>query len=194
MAITQQTVLPLKYGSFNIAFHRSAYGECVSVSIGDLQKGNPIVRIHSSCLFGESLHALDCDCARQLSSTLELIKNHGAGIVVYHFAEGRGIGLEKKIQALELQRTQGIDTVEAFKQMGLEPDLRTYEGVIQALEDLQIAKTIQFASQNPRKRAALQGAGYRIDTILHPEIDVTEHNKSELLTKKHKLGYDIQSV
>src|SRR5688500_13392165 len=110
MAITQQTVLPLKYGSFTIAFHCGTEGECVSVSTGDLHKDNPIVRIHSSCLFGESLHALDCDCARQLSSTLQLIKEQGAGVVVYHFAEGRGIGLEKKIQALELQRTQGLDT------------------------------------------------------------------------------------
>lgn len=194
MAITQQTILPLKYGSFTIAFHRCEAGESVSVSFGDLQKGKPIVRIHSSCLFGETLHALDCDCARQLSSTLQLIREHGAGVVMYHYAEGRGIGLEKKIQALELQRTLGIDTVEAFKKMGLEPDLRDYAAVLQALDDLGLAKTIQFASQNPRKRAALQEAGYTISSILHPEIEVTEHNRSELLTKKHKLGYDIQSV
>lgn len=194
MPITQRTVLPLKYGSFNIAYHKSKEGNCISISSGALNVGMPIVRLHSSCLFGESLHALDCDCAKQLTSTLQLIVASGNGVVVYEYAEGRGIGLENKIRALEIQRSQNVDTVEAFEFMGLKPDLRSYDMSIVALRDLEVSPTIRLASQNPRKRNALEKGGFKVVELLHPEIEITEHNKPELLAKKHKLGYSIESV
>ena len=89
MAISHRTILPLKYGDFRISYHVFEEGSCVSVARGDVSVGSPVVRIHSSCLFGESFHALACDCAMQLSSTLQLIYNNGNGVVVYEYAEGR---------------------------------------------------------------------------------------------------------
>lgn len=194
MPITQSTSLPLQYGVFNIAYHKSEAGSCVSISSGDVTAGSPIVRLHSSCLFGESLHALDCDCAKQLTSTLQLIAEARNGVVVYEYAEGRGVGLEDKIRALELQHRQNVDTVEAFRLMGFMPDVRLYEVSIEALNDLNVSSNIKLASQNPNKRSALEEAGFKIIKILHPEIEVTEYNKPELLAKKHKLGYGIESV
>jgi len=194
MAVTQRTVLPLKHGDFVIAYHAFEAGSCVSISRGDLNTGTPVVRFHSSCLFGESFYALDCDCAKQLTSTLQLIANNGNGVIIYEYAEGRGIGLENKIRALEVQRTQNIDTVEAFRVMGLEPDLRSYDTSTNALRDLEVTSTIKFASQNPHKIAAVKAAGFKIVEILHPSIEITEHNRRELLTKKNRLGYRIESV
>src|SRR5689334_12506187 len=143
MPITQHTILSLKYGSFNIAYHKSDAGDCVSISLGNLSLGTPIVRLHSSCLFGESLCALDCDCAMQLTSTLQLIAASKNGVVVYEYAEGRGIGLENKIRVLDIQRTHNIDTVAAFKLMGFNPDLRRYSAPIKALQDLNVSPTIK---------------------------------------------------
>jgi GTP cyclohydrolase II len=194
MAITHSTVLPLKYGHFRIAYHRAADGDCVSISRGELDTGAPIVRIHSSCLFSEAFHALDCDCADQLSSTLKLIAEHGNGVVIYEYAEGRGIGLEQKIRALEVQRLKGIDTVEAFQSMNLAPDMRSYERSIEGLKDLNVIQTIKFASQNPNKLAALKRAGFEVVEMVDPDIVITKYNQSELLVKKHKLGYSITSV
>lgn len=191
MAITQTTILPLKYGSFKIGYHVTDKGDCVSVSYGNLQDAIPVVRIHSSCLFGESLHALDCECAGQLASTLKLIKQNQSGIIVYRYSEGRGIGLENKIKALELQRTQKINTVEAFKLLGFNPDIRTYEVEIAALNDFAINKNIKAATQNPHKLAALQDNGFRLVEEVHPLIRVTKHNVQELLAKKELLGYHI---
>lgn len=194
MPITQTTVLPLEYGEFSIAYHKLKTGDCLTVSHGDLQGTIPVIRIHSSCLFGESFHGLDCDCAAQLASTLKLIVQNGSGAVVYTYAEGRGIGLEKKIQALELQRTKGLNTVEAFKQLGLQSDLRTYEREVQALHELKICQCVRVAGQNPAKLAAIRGGGFEIVEQLHPEIQINQHNFKELQTKKVMLGYNIKDL
>lgn len=191
MAITQTTILPLKYGSFTIAYHTSQNGDCVSISHGDLQQKIPIVRIHSSCLFGESLHALDCECAAQLNSTLKLIKHNHSGVIIYRYAEGRGLGLENKIKALELQRTQKINTVEAFKMLGFAPDLRTYEVELDALSDFSINKNIRAATQNPHKLSALKNGGYNLVEEIHPLVRITKHNIKELTAKKELLDYHI---
>jgi GTP cyclohydrolase II len=194
MAITQSTVLQLAHGDFKVAYHVFEEGDCVSISIGKLTRGVPIVRIHSSCLFGESFHSLDCECAEQLESTLRLVAESGNGVVVYHSAEGRGIGLESKIRALEIQRINKVDTVEAFRIMGLKPDLRNYSVPLSALRDLGLVSTIKVASQNPHKIDALRKDGYTVIDVIHPMIKVTQHNKPELLAKKYKLGYNIQAV
>lgn len=194
MAITRSTILPFEHGYSTIAYHRFEEGSCVSISCGNLAEGVPIVRIHSSCLFGEAFHALDCDCASQLNSTLKLIADCGNGTVVYQYAEGRGIGLEEKIHALEIQRLRKVDTVEAFKSIGFSPDLRSYEVPLAALNDLKVARTIRLASQNPNKLAAITAAGFKVVKVLDPSIVVTKHNRPELLTKKNKLGYSITSV
>ncbi len=191
MAITQTTILKLQYGSFKIAYHVTKNGDCVSISHGDLRYAIPIVRLHSSCLFGESLHALDCECAGQLASTLKLIKQNKSGVIVYRYSEGRGIGLEDKIKALELQRTQKINTVEAFALLGFNPDMRTYEVEIAAMSDLSVNKYIKVATQNPRKLGALQDSGYELIEELHPLVRVTKNNIRELIAKRDLLGYHI---
>lgn len=191
MAITQSTVLPLKYGDFRIAYHKVNDTNCISLSYGDLQTTTPIIRLHSSCLFGEAFHALDCDCAAQLSSTLKLIKKNKSGAIIYRYMEGRGVGLENKIKALELQRTHRINTVEAFEKLGFEPDIRSYESEILALMDLEPSSHVKIAGQNPHKRHALEQNGFTIVEQVHPLIKLTKHNVPELLTKKHILGYNI---
>ena len=191
MAITQSTLLPLKYGVFRICYHVADEGTCISVSYGDLQKLVPVIRIHSSCLFGESFHALDCECADQLHSTLKLIVKNRSGAIVYQYAEGRGVGLENKINALELQRTKRVNTVEAFALLGFEPDVRKYDIEIAALADLHPNKNIKVASQNPRKLEALQRAGFAIAETVHPFVRVTKYNIPELITKRDLMGHTI---
>ena len=194
MAITRTTILPFEHGYFKVAYRRCEEGGCISLPYGDLTEDVPVVRMHSSCLFGEAFHSLDCDCAFQLDSTLKLIKDYGKGVVVYQYAEGRGIGLEEKVHALAIQRLRKVDTVEAFKSMGLSSDLRSYEIPLAALKDLKLARTIKFASQNPNKLAAVTAAGFKVVEVLDPYIVVTSHNKPELLTKKNKLGYSITII
>lgn len=194
MAITQSTILPLEYGEFEVTYHKYPEGACIALAHGDITTGTPIVRLHSSCLFGEAFHALDCECAQQLAATLKMIRDDKYGIIAYEYAEGRGIGLEEKIKALEIQRTTGKDTVEAFTAMGLKPDLRTYELSVRALKELKTSRTIKLATQNPRKIASLENAGFEIIEIVPPKVVVTPFNKPELVAKKLKLGHMIDVV
>jgi len=191
MAISSSTVVKLQYGHFRVAYHSSTAGDCVSVSYGKLEHGVPIVRLHSACLFGEAFHAVDCDCSEQLDTALTLIKKNRSGVIVYRYAEGRGIGLESKIKAIELQRKYQLNTVEAFKALGFDPDPRTYDAEVAALRDLRVSRTIKVAGKNPRKLVALQAADFKITGSIQVTMRITKDNIRELLTKRDILGHDL---
>jgi 3,4-dihydroxy 2-butanone 4-phosphate synthase/GTP cyclohydrolase II len=120
-----------------------------------------------------------------------MIASAGKGIILYMRQEGRGIGLENKLQAYGLQ-DKGLDTVEANKQLGFPSDLRDYGIGAQILVDLGISK-IKLLTNNPRKVIALNGYGLEIVERLPIEIPPTEYNKEYLKTKKEKLGHLLES-
>lgn len=189
MSITTSTPLKSEFGIFTVNYHKSKLGECVSIVYGDIVKEVPLVRFHSSCLFSEAFHALDCDCRQQLQETLIEMVNNNSGVLIYTYAEGRGVGLEKKIKAYSIQNKKNIDTIEAFKEMGVKADERTYSAEISALKELKANKKIKFASDNPNKINAIEAGGFKIKEIIKFKIVTNEHNIGELLTKKNKLGY-----
>src|SRR3954466_13580798 len=87
---------------FNIA-HISSLTDGVLVR-GLRSMPRPVpVRVQSSCLFGESFGAVDCDCADQLRASLGMVASEG-GILVYLYEEGRGVGLRTKIEAIGVQQ------------------------------------------------------------------------------------------
>ncbi len=192
MPIAASTILKTDYGDFNVGFHETDHGECVSFAQGDLSLDVPVVRIHSACLFGEAFHSQHCDCHQQLAETMDLIRQNTQGVIVYSLRhEGRGIGLKKKIEAMEIQRTENCDTVEAFSKLGFDnPDLRTYDAEIQALAELKLAASIRTFSGNPEKIAALQKAGYRIIELLKIQREkITALALTEVQVKETKMGY-----
>lgn len=191
MVITYSTELDLEAGTFLVSYHLTKYGEVLSFKLGDCSTGEPYVRLHSACLFGEAFLSKHCDCKDQLQNSLKKIADHGRGIIMYGFQEGRGIGIEKKIKAMEIQRVENIDTVEAFAKLGLPPDLRTYDMMIEALKDFEISKEINVISNNPKKLEALEKAGYTIKKLIEIDIELTKHNMLERSCKRDKLHYLI---
>lgn len=189
MAILTSTILTTKYGKFDVKYHHTEGGDGLSITTGQFKIGEPLLRIHSSCLFSESFHSITCDCATQLQETLRLIGKTGNGVVVYLFDEGRGAGLVTKIKAMELERTEGIDTVEAFDRLGLLPDLRSYQVALQILNDIGISKLLKLITNNPNKKTVLEDAGYRVSEIVGLKLDLSESAKSYLKMKKEKLGH-----
>jgi 3,4-dihydroxy 2-butanone 4-phosphate synthase/GTP cyclohydrolase II len=107
MTITATTFLETEYGTFAVSYHRNETDKCLTLSIGDVTSSAPLVRLHSACLFGEAFGGIDLGCQSQLSEALRCMASAGKGILVYLFQEGRGIGLEDEIHALELMRTEG---------------------------------------------------------------------------------------
>lgn len=65
----------------------------------------PIVRIHSECFTGETVHSARCDCGEQLDTAMSQMQEAGRGVIVYLRQEGRGIGLMEKLKWVYIEFT-----------------------------------------------------------------------------------------
>jgi GTP cyclohydrolase II len=161
--------------------------EAVAVVMGDIHSAPPLVRVHSQCLTGDVFHSLRCDCGQQLEMALSMIRDEGAGVLIYEQKEGRGIGLMAKLQAYELQDA-GLDTVEANERLGFEADLRDFTLPGEILKALGVTR-VRLLSNNPDKVEALERAGVRVIERVPCEVEANPHAEEYLKTKKEKLGH-----
>ena len=191
--IKSSMLLETTFGTFRTSYHDIDGEMIVSFVCEDVKSETPLVRMHSGCIFGDAFHSLHCDCGQQKNAAMEAIKRHGHGVFLYSpFQEGRGHGIEVKIAEMAIQREKKLDTVDAFTLMGLEPDIRTYEREIQALEDLGIPKKIIHFSGNPNKRAALEQGGYIIADQYEWTAPLGDLATAERDLKKSRLNYDYR--
>ena len=185
-----QTKLPTKWGEFMLTAYESSIDDkpYVALTMGDVADGQPVlVRIHSSCVTGDVLGSLRCDCGDQLDRAMTAIAEEGRGVLLYIFQEGRGIGLLNKLRAYELQ-DQGYDTVEANERLGYPADLRDYGIGAQVLIDLGVKK-IRYMTNSPSKLAGLEG--YDLEIVERVPIVVAPNSAScrYLNTKRDKMGH-----
>ncbi|MEO0242763.1 MAG: bifunctional 3,4-dihydroxy-2-butanone-4-phosphate synthase/GTP cyclohydrolase II [candidate division WOR-3 bacterium] len=182
--------LPTKWGHFRIIGYKDKLTGEVHVALvkGDVHgKENVLVRVHSECLTGDTFGSFRCDCGDQLHSAMEKINREGLGVLLYMRQEGRGIGLENKLKAYELQ-DGGLDTVEANERLGLPADLRDYGIGAQILVDLGLT-TIRLMTNNPKKIVGLEGFGLKIVDRVPIVVKPRPENLRYLKIKKEKLGH-----
>lgn len=182
--------LPTRYGEFEVfGFENEVDGEqAVALIMGQIREDlAPLVRIHSQCFTGDTLHSLKCDCGEQLEKALERIEASGSGILIYQMQEGRGIGLLNKLYAYELQ-DRGVDTVEANLQLGFEADQRSYTFCAQILKYFEVTK-IRLMSNNPDKIQGLSGEGIEVVERIPLVVKASSLSQEYLKTKKEKLGH-----
>lgn len=187
--------MPTDYGHFRlIPFRQKDNGlEHIAIIKGDLSTPAPaLVRVHSSCATGDIFGSKRCDCGAQLHQALRMIEQEGRGAVIYLNQEGRGIGLMDKIRAYKLQE-EGLDTVEANIHLGHAADERDYGVGAQILNMLGIKK-MRLMTNNPVKRAGLEGFGLEIVENVPIEITPNHYNLRYMSTKKQRMGHDLHTV
>jgi len=183
--------IPTMYGEFrSVAYESLVDGRVhVAMVLGEVGAGDRILtRVHSECLTGDVFHSLRCDCGTQLESALDKIGAEGRGVLLYiRGHEGRAIGLTHKLRAYALQE-EGRDTVEANVELGFPPDPRDYGIGAQILYDLGV-RSMRLLTNNPAKRAGLEGYGLSIAERVPLETFPTPQNLQYLRAKKEKLGH-----
>jgi len=190
---------PTRWGKFRIYGFRAESGsegsheieEAVALVMGDIHSTVPLVRVHSQCLTGDVFHSLRCDCRQQLEMALSMIREEGAGILIYEQQEGRGIGLMAKLQAYELQDS-GLDTVEANERLGFKADQRDFALPGEMLKTLGVTR-VRLLSNNPDKVEALRRSGIEVVERVPCEVTPSPHAEEYLKTKKEKLGHLFSS-
>lgn len=187
--------LPTAFGEFRAIGYSNEVDnrEHIALVKGEIDPEKPVlVRVHSECLTGDVFGSYRCDCGPQLHAALKKIEEEGAGVLLYMRQEGRGIGLLNKLKAYKLQE-QGLDTVEANLHLGFPADARDYGIGAQILYDLGVRK-MRLMTNNPRKRAGLEGYGLTIVERVPLEIPPNRENARYLWAKKHKLGHLLQHL
>ncbi|MDQ2708371.1 MAG: bifunctional 3,4-dihydroxy-2-butanone-4-phosphate synthase/GTP cyclohydrolase II [Actinomycetota bacterium] len=165
--------------------------EHIAMVCGDIGDGaDVLVRVHSECLTGDVFGSLRCDCGPQLDAALACVAAEGRGVVLYvRGHEGRGIGLMHKLQAYQLQES-GVDTVDANLALGMPADARDYGTGAQILVDLGV-RSMRLLTNNPDKRAGLEGYGLRVVERVALPIRPTRENLHYLRTKRDRMGHDL---
>jgi len=188
--------IPTPYGVFTAVGYRTAHEDADNVALvyGDLGDGRDVlVRVHSECLTGDVFGSLRCDCGPQLQAALKRVADEGRGVVLYvRGHEGRGIGLLHKLQAYQLQ-DEGRDTVDANLDLGLPADARDYGTGAQILADLGI-RTMRLLTNNPAKRAGLEGYGLRVIGREAMPMRANPENVRYLRTKRDRMGHLLDEL
>jgi 3,4-dihydroxy 2-butanone 4-phosphate synthase / GTP cyclohydrolase II len=191
-----EAAIPTEFGQFVASAYESLVDGRVHVAmvLGEVGEGDRIlVRVHSECLTGDVFHSLRCDCGTQLNGALRRIGDEGRGVVLYiRGHEGRAIGITHKLRAYQLQEA-GHDTVEANEALGFRADQRDYGIGAQILYDLGV-RSMRLLTNNPLKRAGLEGYGLSIVERVPLETTPTEENLRYLRTKREKLGHLLDNL
>lgn len=184
--------MPTQWGHFRLtAFRQKSNGlEHMAITKGEWTEDEPVlIRVHSSCATGDILGSCRCDCGSQLHEAMQMIEKEGKGAIVYLNQEGRGIGLFNKIRAYKLQE-EGLDTVDANIELGFQPDERDYGVGASIIRELGI-KRMRLMTNNPLKRAGLEGYGLSIEEIVPIVIAPNPYNLHYLETKEERMNHRL---
>ncbi len=189
--------LPTRFGTFNTNVFRTtdpgdgaAFQEHVALVFGDIRGGREVpVRIHSECMTSEVFGSLKCDCKEQLDAAMAEVARRGAGAILYLRQEGRGIGLANKIRAYQLQ-SEGHDTVDANRLLGLPDDAREYHAAAHMLEHFDV-KSVLLMTNNPAKVEGLAGLGVEVVDRLPVVVPPNPFSRRYLETKRARMAHEL---
>ncbi|KAA3648134.1 MAG: GTP cyclohydrolase II [Chloroflexi bacterium] len=182
--------IPTPEGNFQLCLYTNSLDdkEHMALMMGDVaSQEDVLVRVHSECFTGDVLGSLRCDCGEQLALARKFIADAGQGIVIYMRQEGRGIGLQDKLHAYNLQ-DDGLDTVEANLALGHQADARDYTIAAAILKDLGV-DSIQLLTNNPAKIEEMTRLGVKVNGRVEMLSTVNPENERYLQTKVQRMNH-----
>lgn len=182
--------IPTSDGEFQLYHYANQrdFKEHLALVMGEIADGDDVlVRVHSECFTGDVLGSRRCDCGEQLQTAMRMVAAAGRGIIIYLRQEGRGIGLEQKLRAYNLQ-DQGYDTVEANLLLGHQADERDYWAAAAILTDLQV-KSVRLITNNPTKIEHLSALGVCVNDRLPVATTIHNDNRAYLTTKVQRMRH-----
>lgn len=190
-----ETIIPTEHGGeFAMIAFENDVDELLHIALvkGQIDPERPVlVRVHSECMTGDIFGSMRCDCGHQLHRAMATISEEGSGVIIYLRQEGRGIGLVNKLKAYELQRNDGLDTVEANLRLGFKGDMRDYGIGAQILREIGVRK-MRLLTNNPKKMVGLEGYGLSIVEQTPIEVEANDYNRCYLECKKLKMGHLLE--
>lgn len=185
--------IPTRDGEFQLALYENSEDEKDHLALihGDISsESSVLVRVHSECFTGDVLGSLRCDCGEQLNASMRMIADHGSGILLYLRQEGRGIGLQSKLEAYNLQ-DEGYDTVDANLALGHGADERDYTIGALILQDLDVA-SVRLITNNPEKIEGLQDSEIEVAERVPLQPHINRHNSEYLRTKVNRMRHMLE--
>ena len=182
--------IPTPEGPFELCLYTNNVDEKehMALVMGQLSgQEKVLVRVHSECFTGDVLGSLRCDCGEQLALAQQYIADAGQGIVIYLRQEGRGIGLQDKLHAYNLQ-DGGLDTVDANLALGHQADARDYSLAAAILADLGV-RSIKLLTNNPAKIADMTNLGVDVRGRVELTSTVNPENERYLQTKVQRMNH-----
>ena len=161
--------------------------EHVAIVVGQPDFKKPVpVRLHSSCLTGDLLGSLRCDCGDQLKRAMDYLAGSG-GVLLYLSQEGRGTGLANKLRAYRLQDS-GLDTIDADRYLGFTGEERDFRPAACMLKALGVVR-VSLLTNNPKKMDALRSEGIEVVERLALAVPTNPHNERYFQTKRDRAGH-----
>ena len=184
--------IPTADGAFYLHHFRSAGDgkNHLALVLGDAEGEDLLVRIHSECFTGDVLGSQRCDCGEQLTRAIQAIAAEGRGALIYLRQEGRGIGLEEKLRAYNLQ-DDGYDTVDANLLLGHQADERDYTAAALILQELGV-RSVRMLTNNPAKIEGLAGLGIEVRERIPLQMPSNLENRAYLETKVARMRHIIR--
>ncbi len=162
--------------------------EQIAVIVGKPDPAEPVpVRLHSACITGDLFGSLRCDCGDQLRGAVQVMAEHGGGVLLYLDQEGRGNGIANKIRAYCLQY-EGFDTYEADEALGLGADNRSFEFAAEMLRQIGYPR-VSLLTNSPAKAAALRDAGIDVVDTQRVYGKLNAENIGYLTAKRDRAGH-----
>ena len=148
-----------------------------------------LLRINSACYTSDIFGCQRCDCNWQLKESIKMIHENG-GLIIYHFHhEGRGVGFTEKLKTYKVMDEQHKTTFDAFEEIGLIPDRRTFSSSVSILKDLGI-NSVKLLTNNNEKVKMLVDNGIGVSEIIPLICDHT-HLKDYLISKKLQFQHNF---